>query len=139
MSLTDAGKSEELQGFVNRESGKDEEFMIFEKYYEKARIRVSCEYLGEDLLVKISGGDKPHIGAVALSEDGQNGRELHFPTHKDQYPAMKIASKLGEELGIHVVCVCGIHYNDFGKEELEMVNDITETIISDIWEHERKK
>jgi hypothetical protein len=114
---------------------------MHELIVEKGRIRVDIKIIrvGDDLCLIISGGDRPHIGAVTLSvprpslaNDGVNSASTSVLTltgHKDDDLARLISTMLASKLNKHVVVICGIHLDEITPEEIDMVeNMVMETI-----------
>ncbi|MGW8320096.1 MAG: prenylated flavin chaperone LpdD [Thermodesulfobacteriota bacterium] len=106
------------------------EFLIATKegqYDVEAHVRS----LGEDLLVAISGGEKPHIGAVAVAQPRPS---LKDPTvtsatvsviccigHKEDDLAKQAAEKLAASLNTRVVVTAGIHWDNLSEEGIQKV------------------
>ncbi len=84
---------------------------------------------GEGLQVYVGGGERPHVGAVAVSEprpslkgDGSRGcttSVLNRLAHKDGDLAVPLAEALCLALGQPVVVTAGVHVDDAGPEEIE--------------------
>ena len=82
--------------------------------------------IGDDLVVLIGGGEKPHAGCVVMCEpDKAKGKvttSVHtFTTHRDEVVATPIAEELCRRTGAKVVCVCGIHVEKATKKEIELL------------------
>lgn len=100
---------------------------------EKGRIRIKIEatLLGEDLLLAISGGGRPHIGAAALSvprpslaDPGFNSASTSVLTltgHKDDDLARMVSASLASKLNTNVIVVCGVHLDGITREEIDTV------------------
>ena len=78
--------------------------------------------LGDDLLVLMTGGDRPHIGAAALASGEMKPAALCFPGHKDDIPAERIVRELSSVTSCRVAAVCGVHYDHFDGEVLKTFN-----------------
>ncbi|MBQ6322362.1 MAG: hypothetical protein IJI24_05770 [Lachnospiraceae bacterium] len=110
--------------------------------YDKLRIHVHTEMMGDDLCVNIYGGDRAHIGSVAIAEprpsltcDGSISATVSTYNclgHKDGEVAEAVAQALASGLNHRTVVVCGIHYNTVTAGLLEEIGKITELIIRDI-------
>lgn len=79
--------------------------------------------MGEDLCVAVTGGDKPHLGSVALAVPHPGITDptlpsatvstLNVPGHRDDRIANQMAKALSASLGRHVAVLCGIHFDHF--------------------------
>lgn len=111
---------------------------------EKGGILLSAEVLpmGTDLLVSVSGGDKPHIGCVSLAvprpslADSTNTSAtvstINLTGHKDDAVANRIAERLAAFLGVHVAVVCGIHVNGINGDGIRAVLEAADEITAEI-------
>ena len=113
-----------------------------ERYYGDWRVRVRWETMGEDLCVTICGGDRPHIGSVAIAEPRESLRgggarsstvsTFNVTGHKDDAVANAVAHALATRLERRTVVVCGIHYDRAEGTLLARVNELTRQITEDI-------
>lgn len=86
---------------------------------------------GPDLLVLVTGGESPHIGAVAaatprpsLADAGRTSATasvLCFVGHKEDELAKGLAEFLAASLGVRVVVAAGAHWDGLGPEHIEIV------------------
>ena len=77
------------------------------------KLEVSAAFVGEDVLICLKGGERPHLGCVVQTEprvsltgDGSvsaTSSVLNFPGHKDEVPVDGGAGfeKAGKESGLH--------------------------------------
>lgn len=98
---------------------------------------------GEDLAVVIDGGDRPHIGAVAVSQPrlsltGDNSISattsvIALLGHKEDSMARLTAEKISSRLNVTVSVACGIHINSITETQLkdikELVGEVTDELI----------
>lgn len=98
------------------------------------RITLLATLTGEGLVVQIYGGEKPHVGAVALSLPRPglaNPETLSCNTtvvpllgHKDDEIAKPAAEEIAKAWGSPVVVVAGVHVDNAGKNDIEeLVNN----------------
>lgn len=81
---------------------------------------------GEDLVVSVSGGEKPHVGAVSLAfprgkDRADNIGLLCAPGHRDDIPAHTLAKKLCARLGRTVCLTVGLHVDDAGADDITLL------------------
>lgn len=94
--------------------------------------------MGKDLCVALSGGDRAHIGAVALSQARPSLAEgggtaattsvLALAGHKEDDLARTIAARLAVSQDNTVCVACGIHVEGLLKAELETVVAMAEEL-----------
>lgn len=87
--------------------------------------------IGDDYLVAIWGGEKPHIGAVAAAQPrpslhspettSATASVICFPGHKELEIARVASEKLSAALGASVVVTAGIHWDNISKEGIGKV------------------
>ncbi len=86
-------------------------------------------WVGDDLVVTVSGGTQPHVGSVVLAAPRPSGSDpsarsatssiLNLPGHKDEPVARRIAERLAIELGHAVVVTAGIHEDGLDTAGIE--------------------
>ncbi|BDU71995.1 proteasome assembly chaperone 4 family protein [Mesoterricola silvestris] len=96
----------------------------------RVALRMTCVPMGRDLSVSLSGGDREHIGAVALGlprpkGDGATTSVLAVLGHREDDLARSIATRLASRLGVAVSVACGIHVDDIRREELPVVLEMS--------------
>lgn len=90
---------------------------------------ISCELnkVGDDNLIIVSGGTKPHIGAVVIAtyEDSIVKVISHgFPHHKEEELFIELAKVWCNTFQEPTVIVGGIHIDNATKEQItELVNE----------------
>lgn len=87
--------------------------------------------IGEDILVALWGGDKPHIGAVAAAQPRPSLKEAEgfsastsvicFVGHKEDELAKYLADKLASAFNKRVVVTAGAHWDDISEAGIEQV------------------
>lgn len=105
-------------------------------------LEVSIGMIGEDILVCVEGGDRPHIGCVvqavprlSLTGDGSGSATasvLNLTGHKDEYLCRKLAERISSTFGITTVCTGGFHIDGMSKEQIQEVLEATEEITEEI-------
>jgi hypothetical protein len=75
--------------------------------------------VGEDLVVVVGGGERPHVGSVVLAQPYRSKRHpgtwsascsvLTIPPHKEEPIARGIAARLASAFGRVVVVSAGVH------------------------------
>ena len=82
-------------------------------------------WLGPDLLVTVTGGDAPHIGAAALAEPYQKGERnsvcasvVSAYGHREAELAQSIATALAKQYRVRVSVICGIHFEKIDPKHI---------------------
>lgn len=91
-------------------------------------IEIQETRIGDDIVLILAGGDKPHIGCVvqavprpSLTNDGSisvTSSVLNLTGHKDEFLCRKLAEKRCRETRRIVVCTGGVHIENITKEQI---------------------
>ena len=97
--------------------------------------------IGDDYLVAIWGGDKPHIGAIAAAQPRPGRKKpettsatasvICFPAHKEYEIVRVVSEKLAAALNANVVVTAGIHWDNISKDGIGKVMNNTK-ILTDL-------
>jgi hypothetical protein len=115
-----------------------QEFII--KTEEDAyNLSASVRLIGEDVLVAIWGGEKPHIGAVAVAQPRPSLKDPDVTSssasviclvgHKEDELAKAAAEILAAALKTQVVVTAGIHWDNLAPKGIQHVVRNTETLV----------
>lgn len=95
------------------------------------KVEAEVRLIGSDLLVVLYGGNKPHIGsiAVALPRPSLKEKKLmsstssvyNFLGHKDYVVTQRVSELLSSKLNRNVVVVAGIHIDKIKQKGIEKV------------------
>ena len=106
------------------------------------KVSAEVRLIGADLLVVITGGDRPHIGsaAVALPRASLRDRGVmsatssvyNIPGHKDQVIAQRILEVLSSGLNRTVVAVAGFHLEGISEKGIKKVMENAERLAEKI-------
>ena len=102
----------------------------------RARINVTVNSLGSDLVVRIYN-QNAHIGAVAVGDyDGEHGRAsvsvITRLGHKDDALAREAAYLLSKSIRRAVCVIAGVHLDNITGAEIDEILANTKTAISEI-------
>ena len=94
--------------------------------------------MGNDCCVVITGGDRPHLGAVALAQarpslsdpakTSASTSVLTLLGHKEDALAHRAATRLARDLAANVVVCCGIHVDAITADELKFIDEAIDRI-----------
>jgi len=95
------------------------------------QIHASAVLIGEDLLVAIWGGTRPHIGAVAVALPRPSLADPQITSatssvftllgHKEDEIVKMVSERLSARLGKNVVVTAGIHWDNLPEEGIEEI------------------
>ena len=102
-------------------------------------IAVLC---GEDLLLALGGGQKPHIGAIATaiprpslkdSEAVSSSASVHcLPGHKEDLLARGVALELAKQTGHTVVVTAGLHIDAANEKDIAQLEKNARALLSQV-------
>ena len=94
-------------------------------------IAASVRLIGRDVLVAIWGGEKPHIGAVAMAQARPSLKDPHVTSstasvfayvgHKEDELAKATAEILAAALQVNVVVTAGIHWDNLSIKGIQQI------------------
>lgn len=100
--------------------------------------------IGEDFLVAIWGGEKPHIGAVAVAQPRPSLKNPNltsasasvfcFISHKEDDLAKAVSEIMAAALKTNVVVTAGIHWDDLEAGAIQKVVQNSEILVDLILE-----
>lgn len=106
------------------------------------KLSAEVKFIGDDLLVVVSGGDAPHIGsvAVALPRPSLHDRRImsatssvyNLPGHKDQVIAQRVSEVLASQLNCTVVATAGFHRDGISTAGIKRVLENAERLAQKI-------
>jgi len=105
----------------------------------RIKIELACISMGKDLCVVISGGELPHLGAMAVAQVrasladpaklSSSTSVITIVGHKEDALAKEVADNLAVQLNKNVVSCCGIHIDDATSDEIHIVADMVKKMI----------
>jgi hypothetical protein len=107
-------------------------------------LEARTEVVGEDVVVAVGGGERPHVGCVVLAQPypakGGDTRwsascsVLTIPPHKEEPIARGIAEKLAATLGRVAVVTAGVHDDNIDADGiatyLRLAEDLAEKLVN---------
>lgn len=105
-------------------------------------VQASVQKLGQDLLVSVWGGTRPHIGAVAMatprpslqdpSKWSATSSNFSFIGHKEDTVVKMISERLAACLRTNVVVTAGIHWDGLTTRQIKAIECLTERLPGEI-------
>jgi hypothetical protein len=107
-------------------------------------LSASVRLIGSDILVAIWGGEKPHIGAVAVAQPRPSLKDPEVTSasasvicmvgHKEDELAKAAAEILAATLNTQVVVTAGIHWDNLDPEGIQCIIRNSEVLVDRILE-----
>ena len=111
---------------------------------DRYNLRASARWIGGDLLVAIWGGDRPHIGAVALAQPRPSLKDSGIMSatasvicvvgHKEDDLVKEASEFLASALKNRVVVTAGIHWDNLDEEGIRAVKQNSQILVKRIAE-----
>ena len=102
-------------------------------------LRLRCVRTGDDLCLILSGGEREHIGAVAVAQPrpsladtartSATASVITLPGHKEDILARELSLKVASVLNVAVCVVCGIHIRNPTPAMLEEVVEASRGLV----------
>ena len=92
----------------------------------KWKVDLNSFEMGDDLVLMLTGGNKPHVGAVALAipyKQTSSASLLSVYGHKDGEIAKPLAEKVSKEIKKTVIVIVGIHLDNATNEDIQKFID----------------
>ena len=107
-------------------------------------LSASIRLIGQDVLVAIWGGEKPHIGAVAVAQPRPSLKDPDVTSasasviclvgHKEDELAKAAAEILAATFNTHVVVTAGIHWDNLDSQGIQQIIQNSEVLVDRIVE-----
>jgi hypothetical protein len=98
--------------------------------------------VGQDILVSVWGGTRPHIGAVGMAiprpslknpkKWSATSSNFTFIGHKEDTLVKTISERLAARLRRNVVVTAGIHWNGITFSEIQTIQHLTQKLSDQI-------
>ena len=95
-------------------------------------ITAQVTQLDQGLHVLLTGGERSHVGAVALAQNGAVTGCLSFPSHKEQVVCERWAALLSQAIGDCVTVACGIHYDNATPKQIGRILAVCEALLEQL-------
>jgi gallate decarboxylase subunit D len=112
---------------------------IFKTQEGNFDLTASVTKVGQDAVVVIFGGERPHIGAVALADPRQSLKNpekisatasvLCLPGHKEDAIVKSASERLAAVANRPVVVTAGIHWDNLRESDLNQIIKNVEILI----------
>ncbi len=102
-------------------------------------VTARAERCGGDLLLLITGGEAPHVGAAALAQYEPERRSATVSSlcaygHRDDSVAARFAKEAARAGKCSAAAAAGIHVDDAGPEDLKLLRENCERCLEALLE-----
>lgn len=111
---------------------------------DKFEISADVLEVGDDCLVAVRGGTRPHIGAVGMAQVRPSLRDASkssatssvftFVGHKEDTAAKMLAEELARRLKRNTVVAAGIHWDNLSGDDIAAISGLCQDILDKILE-----
>lgn len=85
---------------------------------------------GEDLVIVIGGGERPHVGSLSIAVAEGAPISVSVPGHKDYIVSDGWARRVFEETGKACVVVAGLHVDNAKESDIGMLLKNSESCLN---------
>jgi hypothetical protein len=93
--------------------------------------------VGNDLVLILKGGEKHHVGAVAMAipyKQTASASLISVYGHKDGEVAKPLAEKIAKKLKKTTVLIAGLHIENATKEDIQRLIDKSNQVVDEFLE-----
>lgn len=102
------------------------------KKNNRIEVNLTAFPMGKDLCVILTGGDRPHLGAITASSQSLDPKTIVFDTHKENFVTEMAAEILRKDYLENFVICCGIHLDNIDKTEIMDIMDLCRQMIIEL-------
>lgn len=122
--------------------------MEFSVTKEGYTMKLEVSVIGKDLLVRVTGGNSPHIGSITTLTKDLAPKTVPFPSHdgrfhKDGVLAERIGKIIQSFLPGNCVITSGVHVDQITKRQImssdQMASDLGEQLLKWIKQYDFSK
>ena len=95
------------------------------------KVIAEVKIIGDDLMILVWGGTKPHIGSVSVSVPRPGLRDdtrmsstssvINLIGHKDEVVARQFSEQLAAKFNKNAIATAGIHIDDITENQLNII------------------
>ena len=109
------------------------------------RIDARVTAVGQDLVIAVGGGEKPHVGCVVLAQPGASKTKaggwsttcsvLTIPPHKEEPIARGVATRVAGAFGRVTVVTAGVHDDNLDADGIAVYLRLGEELANKLVKH----
>lgn len=90
----------------------------------RIQLQLDAYFMGEDLVVMLYGGDRPHLGTLTAGARLEPLQTVQLQNHKEFYVTEEIAVRLRSHFNGNFVILCGTHLDEISKTEIKLITTL---------------
>lgn len=103
----------------------------------RVNIDLKANYVGEDLIIVVSGGDVPHVGAISYGGEGFQNKDFEkntivYGNHKEYIISQRFSQRIGDIFKGNYMISVGMHLENITGEEIKIVIKLSEELLEEI-------
>lgn len=87
-------------------------------------LKLNTFLIGEDLCIIITGGNRPHLGAVTVGSRQVEAYTFCFPHHREDEITKVLYAIITETFDKNVMICCGIHIDNISAAEIYAIRTL---------------
>ncbi len=106
------------------------------------KVVAEVKIIGDDLIISIWGGTKPHIGSISVSVPRPGLKDstsmsstssvINLIGHKDEVVARKFSEQLAAKFNRNAIATAGIHIDDITENQINIIIRNTTDLCLDV-------
>ena len=87
----------------------------------KYKVWLQRHDIGRDIVFFLGGGERSHIGGIAIAEPGKKGETIRLSGHYDDIVLLPIAESACKKYHQKVIAIGGVHVDNATKQEIALL------------------
>ena len=106
------------------------------------KVIAEVKIIGDDLMISVWGGTKPHIGSISVSVPRPGLQDnttmsatssiINLIGHKDEVVARKFSEQLAAKFNRNAIATAGIHIDDITENQINIIMQNITTLCLDV-------
>ena len=106
------------------------------------QVVAEVKIIGDDLMISVWGGTKPHIGSISVSvprpglKDGtrmsSTSSVINLIGHKDEVIARKFSEQFAAKFNRNAIATAGVHIDDITENQINIIMQNITTLCLDV-------
>lgn len=88
--------------------------------YKNINIKLEAIFVGDDLCAVVTGGDKPHVGAISVYSKEEGIKTISLKNHKSYIIGEIFINSIKDSFNGNISVSCGIHIDNISKRQMKM-------------------
>ncbi len=106
------------------------------------KVIAEVKIIGDDLMISVWGGTKPHIGSISVSVPRPSLQDntimsatssiINLIGHKDEVVARKFSEQLAAKFNRNAIATAGVHIDDITENQINIIMQNITTLCLDV-------